>query len=276
MKRVIVFIILFVSNTLICQNINSNFPNNKFKTIEDIRLGLSKAEYLSELKSLNINNKDFSTNLSLTSKFTDISKDDLNLINSYYTDSFNFDEFKMLSKDIEHPSLIHTESIDNKNISSIILLLGHTGKAASFAKLDSLKNKYSYFRQDINQDLFGKIVDLYIHKYGEPEMVKDTTRQVQCYKLYMKNVETEKIDSYSNYILKWSTEYFNIEIFPGFNNNAFYIPNGMYSTSTNWEFSNIDDKPLEGNQKPCFTFSHIKYELNEKALKMLIINKLKI
>jgi hypothetical protein len=275
MKRVIVFI-LFVSNTLICQNIKSNFPNNKFVTIEDIKLGLSKLEYTSELKSLSIKNKNFSTNLFLRNNLIDENDKELNLINSYYTDAFNFDDYKVLSNQIEHPSLIHTESIDNKHISSIILLLGHTGKAVGLPKKDSLSSGVMYFRQDINQDLFFNIVDLYIHKYGEPEMVKDSTQHIKYYKLYMNNITNEKEDSYSNVILKWDTEFFKIEIFPGFNNNAFFIPNETYSTSTNWAFSNLDEKPLEYNQKPCFTFPYIKYQLNEKAIKMLITNKLKI
>lgn len=137
-----------------CRNIKSNFPNNKFVTIEDIKLGLSKLEYTSELRSLSIKNKNFSTNLFLSNNLIDENDKELNLINSYYTDAFNFDDYKVLSNQIEHPSLIHTESIDNKHISSIIFLLGHTGNAVGLPKKDSLSSGVMYFRQDINQDLF--------------------------------------------------------------------------------------------------------------------------
>lgn len=265
-----------MSNSSICQKTNSTLPNYKFETVERIRLGLSKDKFINELKSMKINNKDFSTNLFMSKNNFETNTRELNIINSYYSDAFNFDEYKVLSNNIEHPSLIHTESVDNKNISSIILLLGHTGKAAGLTKVDSLRGKVLYFRQDIDEDLFFKIVDLYVHKYGQPEMIKDTTQQKKYYKLYMKNIITDKVDSYSNYTFTWNTEYFKIEIFPGFNHNAYFIPNKCYSASTNWAFSNLDEKPLEDDQKPCFTFPYIKYELNEKALKMLIIDKLKI
>lgn len=276
MKRFAIIIILFVTNSSICQKTNKSFPNYKFETIEKIRLGLSKEKFIGELKVMKINNKDFSTNLFFSNNLFDENDKDLNLINSFYTDAFNFDEYKVFSNHIEHPTLIYTESLDNKNISSIILLLGHTGIAAGLKKEDPLKGKLLYFRQDIDQDFFLKIVDLYVHKYGQPEMVKDSTQQKKFYKLYMKNIISDKVDSYSTYILTWKTEYYNIEIFPGFNNNAYFIPFEGYSTSTNWEYSNPDNKPFEDNQKPCFTFPYIKYELNEKALKLLIINKLKI
>jgi hypothetical protein len=276
MNRITFIIFLFVANSSICQKINSTLPNNKFETIEKLRLGLSKDKFTNELKSLKIKSKDFSTNLFLSKKLLNPNSKELNLINSYYSEVFNFDDYKVLSNDIEHPSLIHTESVDNKNISSIILLLGHTGKAVGLTKEDSLRGKVLYFKQDIDQDLFFKIVDLYIHKYGQPEMIKDSTQQINFYKLYMKNIVIEKQDSYSNVILKWDTEYFKIEIFPGFNYNAYFIPNDKYSASTSWCCSNLDETPLEDYQKPCFTFPYIKYELNEKALKMLIIDKLKI
>lgn len=269
-------LILLILYTSMCQVKGSNIPNYKIETIDKIRLGLTKEQYLKELKLLNIKNQFFSTNWFSSNKLSNENQLETNFINFYYTQSFNFDEFDVISKLIEHPTLIHSESIDNKHISSIILLLGHTGKAVHLTKEDSLKGKILYFRQDINQELFFKIEDLYIYKYGQPEMLQDSTKQIKYYRLYNNNVLAENTQSYKNYILKWKTEFFNIEIFPGFNYNAFFIPNEWYSTSTNWGSSNLNDKPLEDNQKPCFTFPYIKYELNDKALKMLVINKLKI
>jgi hypothetical protein len=276
MNRITFIIFLFVANFSISQKTNSTLPNYKFETIENIRLGLSKVKFINEMKTLKISNRDFSTNLFLSKKLFNPDSKELNLINSFYSNVFNFDEYKVLSNNIEHPALIHTESLDNNHITSLVLLLGHTGKAAGLAKEDSIRGKMLYFRQDIDQDLFFKIVDLYVRKYGQPEMFKDTTKHVKYYKIYEKNVVVEKQDSYNNYVIKWYTEYINIDIFVGFNNNAYFIPNKSYSASTNWSFSNLDDKPLEDYQKPCFTFPYIKYELNEKALKMLIINKLKL
>ena len=276
MNRITFIIFLLVANSSICQKTNSTLPNYKFETIEKLRLGLYKDKFTNELKSLKIKSNDFSTKLFLSKKLFNPDSKDLNLINTFYSDAFNFDEYKVLSNNIEHPALIHTESLDNNHISSLILLLGHTGNAVGLTKDDSIRGKMLYFRQDIDQDLFFKIVDLYVRKYGRPEMYKDTIQHVKYYKIYEKNVVVEKQDSYNNYILKWYTEYINIDIFVGFNNNAYFIPNKSYSESTNWSYSNLDEKPLEDYQKPCFTFPYIKYELNEKALKMLIIDKLKL
>jgi hypothetical protein len=270
MKHLNIILILI---TLIAKNAKSqtstlNIPNYKLETIEKTKLGLSKEKFLSELKLLKIKNQDFSTNLIF---------DRSNVINFYYSQSFNFDEFKVKSKFIEHPSLIHSESIDNKTISSIILLLGHTGKAVDFNKEAALKENFLYFRQDINQDLFFKIVDLYILKYGEPEMIQDSTHRKKYYMLYKNKVIVENSESYKNYIMRWKTEFFNIEIFPGFDTKAFFSTTFQnYSTSSNWVSSNLREEPLEEHEKPCFTFPYVKYELNERALRLLAINKLKI
>lgn len=278
MKKITItlILILLTAKTALSQTKTSNIPNFKFETIDKIKLGLSKEKFLSEMKLLKIKNQDFSTNMIMRSASLDKNLEESNLINSYYTEAFNFDEYKIISKFIEHPALIHTESIDNKNITSLTLLLGHTAKATVLSKEDSSKNKMLYFKQDINQELFFKIVDLYVHKYGQPEMIKDSTKQIKYYRLYMNNILTENTESYNNYILKWKTEFLNIEIFPGFNYNAFFIPNEWYSASSNWIYSNLGEEPLEDNQKQCFTFPYIKYQLNEKALKILVINKLKI
>ena len=272
----ILILILLMAKTAFSQTKTSNIQNFKFETIDKIKLGLSKENFLREIKLLKINNQDFSTNMIMRSASLDKNLEESNLINSYYTEAFNFDEYKVSSKFIEHPSLIYSESIDNKNITSLTLLLGHTAEAIVLNKDDSSNNKILYFKQDINQELFFKIVDLYVHKYGQPEMLKDSTKQIKYYRLYKNNVLTENTESYINYILKWKTEFLNIEIFPGFNYNAFFIPNEWYSASSNWIYSNLGEEPLEDNQKKCFTFPYVKYELNEKALKILVFNKLKI
>lgn len=249
---------------------------NSFETIEKIKLGTPKRTFNSHLKQLGINKKTFSSNWLVERKYDEISKRESTLIELHYTNLFNFDEFNIRERQVEHPTLIYPLSIDNNNVTSIILLLGHTGEAESFKSEETKKVKYQYFRQDINQELFFKIIDLYTQKYGNPEMTKDTLRQIKYYRLFNNKIITEEAEFYQNYVLKWRTKYYDIEIFPGFNNNAFYITNVSYSTSTNWVSSNLSDKPLEPNEKPCFTFPNIKYTLNKAGLKLIVVNTLKI
>lgn len=277
MKKNILLLVLIgiLSNNIVIAQ-NNLIPYAKFETIEKLRLGLTKDKFAIAAKALKIKNKWFSSNM-LTDKFwQDKNKRESNLINFYYTDMFNYEDFKVDANLLEHPTLIYPQSIDDKTITSIILLLGHTGKALGSSEMDSLKGPEQYFRQDINEELFFKITDLYTLKYGPPALIQDSLEQKKYYRLYKNYVITENENSYKNYILKWSTDYFNIEIFPGFNLNAFYIPHEWYSASTNWVSSNLDSEPLKDNEKPCFTFSYIKYELNEKALKLLKINQLGI
>ncbi|WP_291401589.1 hypothetical protein [Daejeonella sp.] len=279
MKKISIFIILFelFININQANSQSSILPNTKFETVEKIRLGLTKEKFINELKFLKIQNKIFSSNIFSQKFWLEKNKEENNFINFFYTQIFNFDEYQVSKNLIEHPALIHTESVDNKTISSIVLLLGHTGKVIDYTKKDSLEGKkIEYFKQDIDQTLFFKIIDLYDLKYGQPELIQDSTSEFKYYRLFKKHVITEKAESYKNYILRWETDFFNIEIFPGFNTNAFYVPNEYYSASTNWVSSNLSDDPLQENQKPCFTFPYVRYELNQKALKLLGIDKLRI
>ena len=62
-------------------------------------------------------------------------------------------------------------NVDNNTITSVTLLLGHTDKVGFVKKTDSANYNYiPQFRQDIDKDLFFKILDLYILKYGQPTM----------------------------------------------------------------------------------------------------------
>lgn len=270
-KKSILLVILFLlANNVLCQTNLSRIPYFKLETIEKIRLGLTSEKFSNEMEQLKIKNENFSSNWFMNKKLAS-GKIDSYLINFFFTEVFNFDEFKILDKLIEHPALIHSESIDNKKISSIVLLLGHTGEAFNTIKDKPSKEKFRYFKQDLSQDLFFKIIDLYGQKYGKPKMLQDSTRQIKYYRLYENKILTENEESYTNYILKWETKYFYVEIFPGFNMNAFYIPNKTYSTSTNWVSSNNSGQPLQPNEKKCFTFPYIKYSLNKLGMKLLII-----
>ncbi|WP_395767819.1 hypothetical protein [Aquirufa sp.] len=265
--------ILFININSKGQTNSINFPLTSLETIEKIHIGQSKNAFSNELKRLGIKRENFSSNW-LMNKNLPNGKIESYLINFHYTELFNFEEFKILNNVTEHPALIHSESIDNINISSIILLLGHTGESINMSPKKTSKNRIKYFKQDLNKELFYKIFNLYINKYGNPIMIQDSTIEINYYRLYKDQILKEKESSYKNYKAKWETKYFNIEIFPGFNYNAYYIPGKTYSTSSHWVSSNLSDQPLQPNEQMCFTFPYIKYSLNELGLRLFTIGKL--
>ena len=254
---------------------NQNIPNSNFETFEKIKLGASKNMFEINMSILKLKKQNFFSQMIIGIGDTKTPED--YIVNFYTSYKFDFDEFKSSKQSLSHPVLIYPESIDNKTITSITLLLGHTNRSHFFNKADSVKyGQVLQFRQDIDKDLFFKIVDLYVLKYGQPTMDRDTTRDVQYSLLYYNYLKKETQNPYYNYILKWDLDFYSIEIFPGLDLNAYYIPNQGYSNSTNWLRSNLNDEPLEYNQKPCFSVPYIRYKLNNRGLKYFNINKISL
>ena len=250
-------------------------PNSNFETFEKIKLGVSKNVFEKNMSILKLKKQKYFSQMIIGIGDTKTTED--YIVNCYSSNKFDFDEYNSTKQSLSHPVLIYPESIDNNTITSVTLLLGHTDKVGFVKKTDSANYNYiPQFRQDIDKDLFFKILDLYILKYGQPTMDKDTTIDVQYYLLYYNYLKKLIQNPYYNYILKWDLDYFTIEIFLGLDLNAYYIPNQGYSNSTNWLRSNLNNKPLEFNQKPCFTVPYIRYKLNSRGLKYLGLNKISL
>ena len=274
MKKTLLILCLLAS-IIKTHSQNSILPDSRFETFEKIKLGNTKIQFEKSMTNLGIKKMKFFTNM-LASKPNEINPV-VNIIELFYSDKFDFDEFKFSKNAISHPTLIYPESMDNKIVTSITLLLGHTANVLFLDKADSIKNKnIPQFRQDINQELFFKIVDLYSLKYGNPIMKMDTTVAIKYYMLYENYIKHDTQEKYNNYILSWNLEYYTIEVFPGFNLNAYYIPQKWYSNSTNWLRSNLDDDELDSNQKACFTVPFIRYTLNNRGLKYIGVNKISL
>lgn len=270
------FITLFLV-TILSQGYsqNSNILNSSFETFEKIKLGVSKNVFEKNMNVLKLKKKKFFSQMIIGLRSSEIPED--YIVDCFVSNKFDFDEFKLPEQSLSHPVLIYPESIDNKTITSITLLLGHTNRAHFFNKADSINYGYiPQFRQDIDKDLFFKIADLYVLKYGQPIMESDTTRDTQYYLLYYNYLKKETQNPYYNYFLKWELNFYTIEIFPGLDLNAYYIPYQGYSNSTNWLRSNLNNEPLEFNQKPCFTAPYIRYKLNNRGLKYLGVNKISL
>lgn len=267
------YLILCVIILLFFSSCTSKISKEKLTIIDSIVLGETKDEYQKQLSELNIPNKDFYTEWLLFRPDDTIK----NKINLYYTKQFNFDEFIDKPNSIEHFGVFVPEFINNKTLTSLTILLGHTNESILPSDSSKEKGKHLQFRQDISKEIINKIKDLYSIKYGKPEMLVDTTRYKEYYLLFENTIQKNTIESVGHFTCIWETEYFKITFFSGTNLNAYYIPGKGYSQSTNRLYSNLQNKEfLDGNQQPCYSVSYIKYELNSKGLEKLNLKNLNL
>jgi hypothetical protein len=251
---------------------NNKVPKDKLTIIDNLILGETKEEYQAQLKQLDIPNKNFYTQWLLFKPDDTV----INKINFYYTKQFNFSEFIDKANSIEHLGVFVPEFINNKNLSSLTILLGHTDEALATFDSIKVKGKYTQFRQDVSKEIINKIKDLYSIKYGKPEIQVDTTTYKEYYLLFENAIQKNSIQSVEHCTYIWETEYFRLTFFAGTNLNAYYIPGKGYSQSTNRLFTNLKSESLSGNQQPCYSVPYIKYELNSKALQKLNFKNLNL
>ncbi len=262
----IVGVLLFLSNC------TSQIPKEKLKTIDSILLGQTRDDFQKQLTKLKIPNRDFYTQWLLSNPEKRLK----NKINLYYTKQFNFDEFIDKTNSIEHFGVFMPEFLDNKILTSLTILLGHTNESRISSDSVIEKGKYLQFRQDVSKEIIRKIENLYTVKYGKPLTLLDTTIDSGYYLLFENTIQKKTIESYEHYTYRWKTEYFDIIFFSGVDINAYYVHGEGYSQSTNRLFSNLREGEISGNQQPCYSVPYIKYELNSKGLKKLNINNLNL
>lgn len=237
----------------------------KLTIIDNIVLGESKEEFQKTLKSLNVPNKNFYTSWILFRPDDTI----IQKINFHYTNQFNFDEYIDKENTIEHIGVFVPEFLNNKNLTSFTILLGHTNKAITPNDTLNKKSRYIQLRQDVAKVIIKKIEDLFTLRYGKPETQIDTSRFVDYYLLFENSIQKNSMESSYHYTLKWETEYYTVTFFSGTDLNAYYIPGKGYSQSSNRLYSNLSQEALFGNQQPCLSVPYIKYELNTKGFELL-------
>lgn len=244
--------------------IRSQDLNEKLIIIDGIVLGETKEMYTKRLQEFQIPNRDFYSLCSLLD--SDDKNEKENKMNFYYTNLFNYTEFSIPAKKIEHPSLLLPDFLNNKNLTSLTILLGHTNLVFN------PKNNEIHFRQDIVLDILEKIIELYRSKYGDPMILISKT--VEPPHLSRGTISKEKFFSsdYTSYI--WKTDLFDITIFTGVDLSAYYFPKYSYSASTNMLYSNLFGAEVfeDTRLKNCSSLSYIKYELNKKGLEMIFNN----
>ena len=254
---------------------------DKITAIDDIILGKDKKSFFKQYDSLNIpKTLFFSWGALLTP--SDIDK---YTISFHYSERFNVIDFTSERKNTEkckHIGLLYPiNNTITDNIVGIEVLLCHTEPAwVLFNTGGTDYGSQKYISQDVSSDLIETIKRLYIERYGEP-ITKDSTNSENL-SVIQGNGIYQFTDSYRKGICwVWKTEYLNITFFMGLKSNfvVFDREKNYYDDPTivwgrpkpPYEIRKLQNN----NQEQCFSWASIRYELNEKAIKLLTKNNYK-
>jgi len=269
---ILIIIILFIS----CNNIKPE----EIIVIENIRLGDDFNSYKKQLDSLGIKSTRYYN--VIAPRYENNSIGEENYFPAWYTNLFDFSDYRNTKSRINHPSIIVPLTYTGTDkVWGTIVLLGHTDKPWMIFVPDYLRDIYerdSYFRQDINDHALNKILESYKEKYGVPTKI-DTTKYKELYMIQGNGVQSEYDDTYEGILYTWETKFITINFFTGIDLNAIYYKNTMtYSESTNRIRSNLGGSIVDylKNEEKCKSYAYIKYQLNDKALEKMKIKIKKI
>lgn len=267
MNKSKLFLIVVIIGITSCTRI----PKEKLTIIENITLGGAGNAYQKQFDSLQIHHKRFITN-TIMMKFDEL-LDDQNYFYSYYTDLFNFSEFKRPKLSIEHLGLIVPITLEGTtNNFALLVILCRTKDPWLVGEAERFKAtvKEKFIRQEVNSVVIDKIKKMYISKYGEPKTVLTSTYNT-FYMINGNSISKENDNSNQATTIKWATEYYDVTFFTGFDLNGIYNPEYGYRESTNRYRANIGDAIANpsNNELNCNAYAYIYYELNEIAMKEL-------
>lgn len=274
MNKSNLFLIVVIIGITSCTGI----PKEKLTVIENITLGGAGNVYKKQFDSLQIQNKRFITKTVLEN-FDDL-LDDHNYYYSYYTDLFNFSEFRNPKTSLEHLGLIIPITLEGTtNNFALLVILCRTKDPWLWGDAERFKSttKEKFIRQEVNNVVIDKIKEMYISKYGEPKTV-NTSKYNTFYMINGNSLSKEQDNSNQSITIKWATEYYDVTFFTGFDLNGIYDPEYGYRESTNGYRANIsnDRANPSNNELNCSAYAYIYYELNEKAIKELKIDNKKL
>jgi hypothetical protein len=274
MKKYI-YCLLFLTTFYAC---NKGIPKEKLTVIENITLGRPSNSYNKHFDSLQIPHRRFFNKL-LFMEYDDLLNDNI-FYSTYYTNIFNFNEYKNKGNSLDHLGLITPVTLEGtQNNFALIIVLCHTVEPWLWGNAKQFKSSFDekYVRQDVNEEIISKVKKLYIEKYGDPT----TTNTSSFNTFWMINGSSLKRSTDNTYeatTIKWETDYYTVTFFTGFDLKAIYSPENGYSESTDPIVANLDEKSIDPlkNEIHCRSFAYIYYELNEKAMKELKTNNKKL
>ena len=274
MKKNLFFAFVIFVFLLSCKN---QIPKEKITTIDNFVLGQSSANLLKQMDSLSIPHKRFCTKMILR-EYNEL-LDDNNFINMYYTNTFNLSNYR--SRFHENLGLLYPMTLTGtQNIIGLIVILGHTsqpwflGYAKNFEKSFSEK----YFNQDINAELIEDIKNLYISKYGQPTDTFSMTSH-RFYYIQGNQIITNGDPDRRGLDIKWKTEYYTVTFFtglPSYDSN-YNLSDRTYGDAIHLAGPNyiMHADPLK-NEVQDFSYCYILYQLNDKAIKELKLDKINL
>ncbi|MEJ7821105.1 MAG: hypothetical protein WKF85_02220 [Chitinophagaceae bacterium] len=259
---------------IFCLSCDSKITTEKLLVIENLELGKPTSQLNHQLDSLAVPHSEFLTKIAFTSleELMDVN----NRISLYYTKTFDFSDYK--TQHVQHLGFLYPEQLEGtKNISGILVLLGHTTDYQLMGDAFGLETNITdkVIRQEVNEEILDKIEKLYISKYGSATKIK-----MPFGSLYV--IENNQIKAYSNdgkrdaEILTWETEYFTITFSKGLKSlDAVYSTQSKLYSETLIQFS-VPTEPIKinisKNEIQSYTFPYIEYRLNSKAIKELKLN----
>ena len=273
--RICIFLPICILFFVSCDN---GIPKEKLTIIENITLGGTSTNYNKQFDSLQIPNKRFFNKI-LMMKFNDLLDAD-NYYSSYYTNLFNFSEYRNAKNSVEHLGLITPVTLEGTNNNfALIVLLCHTVEPWLWADAERFKSSTNekYIRQEVNNAVIEKVKKMFIDKYGEPKNV-DTSAFNTVYVIDGTSISKKSDNSNPAVTYTWDTEYFTVKFFSGMDLNGIYSSENGYVESTNRFVGNIGDEradPLK-NQMHCKSLAYIYYELNHKAMQELKLDTKKL
>jgi len=256
-------------------------PKEKLTVIENITLGRTANSYFKEMDSLQIPSRRFITK-TLIFETDELMNASSNIYySSYYTKLFNFSEFQNPDKSLEHLGLIQQIPLEGtSNIFALLVILCRTKDpwlAGDALKFKSVVND-KFIRLEVNNVIIDKIKKMYITKYGEPKSINISNFNT-FYKIDGKILARMKDNDDKATTINWETEYYNITFFTGYDLKGIYYPKyGAYEESTNSFAANVGNNRADSSkgELDCSSYAYIYYELNEKAIKKLKLNNIKL
>lgn len=263
--------ILFLVFLFSCKD---EIPKEKISVIDNFVLGQLSTNLSKQMDSLSIPHKKFCTKMQF-SEFNEM-LDDKNFINMYYTNTFNLSNYR--SSLNENLGLLYPMTLTgSQNIIGMIVILGHTAEPWLFGSAKNFEKSFSekVFRQDINAKLMADIKNLYISKYGQPT----DTFSMPSHGFYfiLDNQIIQNGDPNREGLdIKWETECYTITFFTGLPsyNSTYSLPNRTYQDVIVLGGQNFIQQPdLSKNEVQDFSYSYILYQLNDKTIKKLKLDK---
>lgn len=267
LNHLLVFIILVIQS---CNTIK----REDLTVIEGLKIGVNMTAYNKQLDSLNIPKKAMYPQYYVGDE---VAKN--GMFQCYTTEMFNnLPELK--SPTIKHwgllVPLVYSAS---ENLVGLQILLSHAAYASFLTSqsrsLYGDKGRYG-INQTVSQELVNAVTKMLTVKYGNPA---DTIRSENTNFMAITNNEFIEYKSPAIKIgemLVWKTPYMTISFFKG-------LPSYRISYDTAWKTYATSFKPgytifynPEAGQSPCYEFTYIKYELNEKTIKALGLDKSKL